>query len=215
MVQAFISPPIRELIFPYDTVPFISPPIMMLIFLFDTVSFISPPIKKLIFLYDAVSFFPPIRELIFLLKYCLIFFYQSGRPFFLLVQRHLFFHTNAVISFHVFHQSGCCFLIAYFPPIRELFFRVVQYEIKDILLGGKDKGLTKMIKSAVVEGFHSALLHTLDQVADECNDAGIAARAMANIADVLGCMAGSRGGLRSGPAANKAWAEAFQMLEVR
>lgn len=44
--------------------------------------------------------------------------------------------------------------------------------------------------------------------------AGIAARTLANIADVLGCMAGPKGGLRSGPAANKAWAKAFQLLEV-
>jgi len=44
--------------------------------------------------------------------------------------------------------------------------------------------------------------------------AGMAARTLANIADVLGCMAGPKGGLRSGPAANKAWSKAFQLLEV-
>ena len=43
--------------------------------------------------------------------------------------------------------------------------------------------------------------------------AGIAARTLANIADVLGCMAGPKGGLRSGPAANKSWAKAFELLE--
>lgn len=42
----------------------------------------------------------------------------------------------------------------------------------------------------------------------------MAARTLANIADVLGCMAGAKGGLRSGPAANKSWAQAFQLLEV-
>lgn len=44
--------------------------------------------------------------------------------------------------------------------------------------------------------------------------AGVAARTLANIADVLGCMAGPKGGLRSGPAANASWAKAFQLLEV-
>lgn len=46
-------------------------------------------------------------------------------------------------------------------------------------------------------------------------DPGVAARTLANIADVLGSKAGQKGGLRSGPAANKAWAKAFNLLEVR
>lgn len=45
-------------------------------------------------------------------------------------------------------------------------------------------------------------------------DLGVAARTLACIADVLGCMAGDRkGGLRSGPAANQSWASAFSLLE--
>ena len=44
--------------------------------------------------------------------------------------------------------------------------------------------------------------------------AGVAARTLANIADILGCMAGPKGGLRSGPAANTIWSKAFQLLEV-
>lgn len=45
-------------------------------------------------------------------------------------------------------------------------------------------------------------------------DLGVAARTLACIADVLGCMAGEgKGGLRSGPAANPAWAFAFSLLE--
>ena len=44
--------------------------------------------------------------------------------------------------------------------------------------------------------------------------AGTAARTLANMADVLGCLAGPQGGLRSGPAANRDWAQAFQLLEV-
>ena len=43
---------------------------------------------------------------------------------------------------------------------------------------------------------------------------GIAARALANIADVLGCLAGTKGGLRSGPSANTDWKHAYELLEV-
>ncbi|KFP19644.1 L-fucose kinase, partial [Egretta garzetta] len=50
-------------------------------------------------------------------------------------------------------------------------------------------------------------------VASTAGDAGIAARALACIADVLGCMAQGEGGLRSGPAANSEWASAFRCLE--
>lgn len=50
-------------------------------------------------------------------------------------------------------------------------------------------------------------------VASTASDAGIAARALACIAEVLGCMAQGEGGLRSGPAANREWASAFGRLE--
>jgi fucokinase len=45
-------------------------------------------------------------------------------------------------------------------------------------------------------------------------DPGIAARTLANIADVLGAMAKDEGGLRSGPASNEKWTSAFTALEV-
>lgn len=41
----------------------------------------------------------------------------------------------------------------------------------------------------------------------------MAARCLSCIADVLVCMAGGLGGLRSGPAANKAWSSAYFLLE--
>lgn len=48
----------------------------------------------------------------------------------------------------------------------------------------------------------------------EAESPGIAARALANIADVLGCMAGPKGGLRSGPSGNIQWKHAYEFLEV-
>nr|XP_042133636.1 L-fucose kinase isoform X3 [Peromyscus maniculatus bairdii] len=50
-------------------------------------------------------------------------------------------------------------------------------------------------------------------VAAEAADPGVAARALACVADVLGCMAEGRGGLRSGPAANPEWVQPFSHLE--
>ena len=50
-------------------------------------------------------------------------------------------------------------------------------------------------------------------VAAEAEDPGVAARALACVADVLGCMAEGRGGLRSGPAANPEWIQPFSYLE--
>jgi len=52
-------------------------------------------------------------------------------------------------------------------------------------------------------------------VGAECQSAGIAARTLANIADMLGAMSRGAGGLRSGPASNRQWNYAFQLLEVR
>lgn len=42
---------------------------------------------------------------------------------------------------------------------------------------------------------------------------GVAARCLSCMADVLVCMAGGKGGLRSGPAANEAWSSAYFLLE--
>ncbi len=52
-----------------------------------------------------------------------------------------------------------------------------------------------------------------EQGAESGADLGVAARCLSCIADVLVCMAGGRGGLRSGPAANEAWSSAYFLLE--
>ncbi|NXA41609.1 FUK kinase, partial [Eudromia elegans] len=96
---------------------------------------------------------------------------------------------------------------------RDLFFQQGQRKVRRVLLGRRDGSLLPFTRSAVQEGYHEALLRTLDEVASGADDAGIAARALACVADVLGCMAQGEGGLRSGPAANKEWAPAFEHLE--
>ncbi|XP_075017051.1 L-fucose kinase isoform X1 [Calonectris borealis] len=96
---------------------------------------------------------------------------------------------------------------------RALFFLQGQRKVRRVLLGRQDSSLLPLARSAVHEGYHEAVLGTLDEVASTAGDAGIAARALACIADVLGCMARGEGGLRSGPAANGEWASAFGRLE--
>ncbi|XP_051830582.1 L-fucose kinase [Antechinus flavipes] len=96
---------------------------------------------------------------------------------------------------------------------RALFFQQAQGKVRRVLGGRRDLSLLPLIRAAAREGHQGPLLATLDQVAAEAEDLGVAARALACIADVLGCMAGGEGGLRSGPAANQEWALAFQYLE--
>ncbi|XP_065497151.1 L-fucose kinase isoform X3 [Caloenas nicobarica] len=96
---------------------------------------------------------------------------------------------------------------------RDLFFLQGQHKVRRVLLGCRDSSLLPLTRSAIHEGYHEAVLGTLDEVASTAGDAGIAARALACIADVLGCMARGEGGLRSGPAANREWALAFGHLE--
>ncbi|XP_074864421.1 L-fucose kinase [Carettochelys insculpta] len=96
---------------------------------------------------------------------------------------------------------------------RALFFQQAQGKLRRVLLEHQDCSLLPLIRSAVHEGYQEAVLGTLDQVAAVARDPGVAARALACIADVLGCMADGQGGLRSGPAANREWAPAFQRLE--
>ncbi|XP_044843401.1 L-fucose kinase isoform X2 [Mauremys mutica] len=96
---------------------------------------------------------------------------------------------------------------------RALFFRQAQGKLRRVLLEHRDCSLLPLIRTAVNEGYQDAVLSTLDQVASVAADPGVAARALACIADVLGCMAKGDGGLRSGPAANREWALAFQQLE--
>ncbi|NXX51652.1 FUK kinase, partial [Tricholaema leucomelas] len=96
---------------------------------------------------------------------------------------------------------------------RALFFLQGQRKVRRVLLGRQDSSLLPLACSAVHEGYHQAVLGTLDEVASGSGEAGIAARALACVAEVLGCMARGEGGLRSGPAANREWAAAFRRLE--
>eukprot|EP00074_Homo_sapiens_P109388 XP_024305949.1 L-fucose kinase isoform X6 [Homo sapiens] len=96
---------------------------------------------------------------------------------------------------------------------RDLFFRQALHKARHVLEARQDLSLRPLIWAAVREGCPGPLLATLDQVAAGAGDPGVAARALACVADVLGCMAEGRGGLRSGPAANPEWMRPFSYLE--
>ncbi|XP_066098156.1 L-fucose kinase [Saccopteryx bilineata] len=96
---------------------------------------------------------------------------------------------------------------------RDLFFHQALQKARNVLETQQDLSLCPLIRAAVREGCPGPLLATLDQVAAGTGDPGVAARALACVADVLGCMAEGRGGLRSGPAANPEWIRPFSYLE--
>ncbi|XP_040592823.1 L-fucose kinase isoform X2 [Mesocricetus auratus] len=96
---------------------------------------------------------------------------------------------------------------------RDLFFCQALQKARHVLEARHDLCLLPLIRAAVGEGCSGPLLATLDKVAAGAEDPGVAARALACVADVLGCMAEGRGGLRSGPAANPEWIQPFSYLE--
>ncbi|XP_026094431.1 L-fucose kinase-like [Carassius auratus] len=98
---------------------------------------------------------------------------------------------------------------------EDLFFNVGRRRAVDALHGHTDLSLLPFFRAVALAGQQEELLQVLDSVAaGSSGDLGVAARCLACIADVLGCLAGEgKGGLRSGPAANPSWAPAFKLLE--
>uniref|UniRef100_A0A8C3LVN7 L-fucose kinase n=1 Tax=Chrysolophus pictus TaxID=9089 RepID=A0A8C3LVN7_CHRPC len=85
---------------------------------------------------------------------------------------------------------------------RDLFFLQGQRKVRRVLLGRQDGSLLPLIRSAVYEGYHEALLGTLDE-----------GHSQPSLNSLVACTADDAGGLRSGPAANREWALAFGRLE--
>ncbi|XP_022614868.1 L-fucose kinase [Seriola dumerili] len=104
---------------------------------------------------------------------------------------------------------------------EELLFLVGRRRVFDALMSQTDVCLLPCFRAAVLGGQQGALLETLDNIAAGSREQGaepgaeldVAARCLSCISDVLVCMAGGRGGLRSGPAANEAWSSAYLLLE--
>ncbi|KAM8751501.1 L-fucose kinase isoform 2-T3 [Acanthopagrus schlegelii] len=103
---------------------------------------------------------------------------------------------------------------------EELLFLAGRRGVINALRSRSDVCLLPCFRAAVLGGQQAALLETLDSIAagspeqgaEPSAAMGLAARCLSCIADVLVCMAGGRGGLRSGPAANEAWSSAYSLL---
>ncbi|XP_078023779.1 L-fucose kinase [Epinephelus lanceolatus] len=108
---------------------------------------------------------------------------------------------------------------------EELLFLAGRRRVMDAMRSRSDVCLLPCFRAAVLGGQQGALLETLDSIAAGSRtqeaesgvgsgaELGVAARCLSCIADVLVCMAGGKGGLRSGPAANEAWSSAYLLLE--
>uniref|UniRef100_A0A3B4APC6 L-fucose kinase n=1 Tax=Periophthalmus magnuspinnatus TaxID=409849 RepID=A0A3B4APC6_9GOBI len=94
---------------------------------------------------------------------------------------------------------------------EELLYLSGRRRVRDALIGRSDVCLLPCFRAAVMGGQQGALLETLDNSKSE--KLGVSARCLSCIADVLVVMAGGKGGLRSGPAANEAWGSAYILLE--
>uniref|UniRef100_A0A672HF50 L-fucose kinase n=1 Tax=Salarias fasciatus TaxID=181472 RepID=A0A672HF50_SALFA len=92
---------------------------------------------------------------------------------------------------------------------EELLLLAGRRGVTDALRSRSDACLLPCFRAAVLGGQQDAL----QQGAESGAELGVAARCLSCIADVLVCMAGGRGGLRSGPAANRAWSSAYALLE--
>lgn len=89
----------------------------------------------------------------------------------------------------------------YFPHFSNCCFKFVHVRVLN------EKTCDKLCR------VFSGAAGSREQDLDSGADLGVAARCLSCIADVLVCMAGGRGGLRSGPAANEAWSVAYHLLE--
>ncbi|XP_070686170.1 L-fucose kinase [Pempheris klunzingeri] len=104
---------------------------------------------------------------------------------------------------------------------EELLFLAGRRRVTEALRSRSDVCLLPCFRAAVLGGQQGALLEALDSIAAGSSEQGaeseaelgVAARCLSCIADLLVCMAGGRGGLRSGPAANEAWSSAYLLLE--
>nr|XP_058947533.1 L-fucose kinase-like [Pocillopora verrucosa] len=96
---------------------------------------------------------------------------------------------------------------------KKLWFEIGKAQVNNTLKNCTNDCLLPFLKGCVKEGFAKDTLDILDQVASTATSPGVVARTLACIADVLGVMAGERAGLRSGPARNESWVNAFDLLD--
>eukprot|EP00052_Salpingoeca_macrocollata_P027525 m.261724 g.261724 ORF g.261724 m.261724 type:complete len:1098 (+) comp22752_c0_seq2:1934-5227(+) len=98
--------------------------------------------------------------------------------------------------------------------------RIADHHVAHILLhpGKQESRFAECILPVLQERATSnkgvSTLQLLDKIAMQSSDPAVCARTLACIADLLGCMAGGHGGLRSGPGRNDGFARAFHYFET-
>jgi len=90
-------------------------------------------------------------------------------------------------------------------------FRIDTEMIRDVLINRRHQAL-RSIYTRCAKLKNRKVFDILDSIALSSIDPDIAARSLAQIADVLAAFAGRGGGLRSGPARNTKWSSALSML---
>ena len=104
---------------------------------------------------------------------------------------------------------------------RRLFYELQVTKMMDVLVQGTDVCLTDLFQTAVAMNYQDHLLESLDkavELAQEKNASpggsfSLACRIYSCIADVMSYTAGSTV-IRSGPASNASWREAFALLDA-
>ena len=136
-------------------------------------------------------------------------------------------HNCDYDNWHDYLRSSFCDILenvdysSEFDYQMELYLNVASRRISRILTKNFKTSLLPFFKMFVLCNQHTQVLELLDQLAVEAVDQSysverrpdVSARAFACIADVLGFMSKNKGGLRSGPAANKQWRNALSLLE--
>lgn len=102
-----------------------------------------------------------------------------------------------------------------FNQRRKLYFEIGKKQTENVLMNQLDQCLLPFFRFCTLEGFFEEMLQALDTIASRTNpeQRAVLSRTLACIADLIGAKADGKGGLRSGPAANLAWQEGFQLLE--
>eukprot|EP00931_Biecheleriopsis_adriatica_P061094 TRINITY_DN36720_c0_g1_i1.p1 TRINITY_DN36720_c0_g1~~TRINITY_DN36720_c0_g1_i1.p1 ORF type:complete len:820 (-),score=179.70 TRINITY_DN36720_c0_g1_i1:144-2603(-) len=108
--------------------------------------------------------------------------------------------------------TNCADIAAEFAWQRQLAAKTSTARVRNVLLARHNEPLGPIISEDVGRGCWDLLDVFDDIAADKATAPDIAARALAQIAEVLAAFAGSEGGLRSGNARHPQWRSAIQCL---
>ena len=93
--------------------------------------------------------------------------------FFYKIDRNIIFEvvltTISPLQFQILSTAD---MEAEFSWRRQLFYSTCLVKVTDVLLNEKHQGLSQLYRSAVVDGYQTDILGTLDEIARDCNSPG-------------------------------------------